>query len=125
MLQSYGQTTSSATRTAMGPATESSPRRIWRCRYHAQAFTTSASTASPGSSLRKRKPSYCPRKPRPNAAHSEPSAGKQPAPDMDAKRDPKLPDLSRIRVALIILLNVSGEIGSEHFRTPVTSEHHV
>src|SRR3546814_10449154 len=90
MLQSYDQTTSSATRTAMGPDTESSPRRIWRCRYQAQAFTTSASTASPGSSLRKRKPSYCPRKPRPNAAPSEPSAGKQPAQDMAATRDPKL-----------------------------------
>src|SRR3546814_14701477 len=98
MLQSYGQTTSSATRTAMGPATESSPRRIWRCRYHAHAFTTSASTASPGSSLRKSKPSYCPSKPSPHAAHSAPSAGKQPAQDLAATKDPKRLDLTRIRV---------------------------
>src|SRR3546814_21044463 len=110
MLQSYGQTTSSATRTAMGPATESSPRRIWRCRYHAQAFTTSASTASPGSSLRKRKPSYCPRKPRPHAETSEPSAGQQPAQDMASTSDTKQLVFSRIRVELILLLPFSDDI---------------
>src|SRR3546814_15682095 len=104
MLQSDGQATSSATRTAMGPATESSPRRIGRCRYHAQAFTTSASTASPGSSLRKRKPSYCPRKPRPNAAPSEPSAGKQPAHDMRSEEHTsELQSLMRISYAVFCL----------------------
>src|SRR3546814_20950054 len=78
MLQSYGQTTSSATRTAMGPATESTRRRIWRCRYHAQAFTTSARTISPGSTLPQRKTSYHPRKKRTNQAHTEPNDRKQP-----------------------------------------------
>src|SRR5690348_18353833 len=101
MLQPWLQTTSSATNTATGPSTESKPRASWRCRYHAQAFTKSASTAKPGSNLWNRKPSYCPRKPRPMAAPNDPNAGKQPAQDIAETSAPKLLVLSSTRVTQI------------------------
>src|SRR5690606_8143012 len=89
--------------------TERRPRAKRRCRYHAHALTISASTARAGSKVLNRKPSYCPRDPRPIAAPSDPSAGKQPAQERGATSDRKLLVLLSTRVTLMLLPSL-GEI---------------